>query len=198
MGIICIAVFVINGQVISEKNRSIYSLIEKNNTLENELALFSFNDSVRTAVESNTSISGDIILETTKESSIYLSEIINENIVILKYSEISCNQCVENELFLLKNLIDLIGVENIIIIADYDDISQLFRFQRINNIEDVRIFISRNEDLNLFLEEPTTPYYFILDNSLRIKSFYMPDKEFSQMTLRYYRIISRHFFAGIP
>lgn len=196
LSIIAIVVIVINGITISQKNRSINNLIKKNNNLEQEFRMLSFNDSINLAIQSDYSIRFDKKLKTTKEASINLSGIITDNIVIFNYSKLSCNECIEDEMLLLRKLIHLIGIENVIIITDYNDISQLFRFQRINNIEDVQVYISENNTFSLTSNIYTFPYYVVIDKSLRIKSFFVPDKESNNMTLRYYRLISRHFFAS--
>ena len=191
--IISILLLILNGFAIKNKNERISSLLDDYSKLDNVLAHSSFNDSVNIVVQSRNFINS-LLLETAKGEVVDLEDLVSDNFLILKFSKLSCDQCVENELLLFRELVDKIGTKKVAIITDYDDISQLYRFQRINKIEDVRILISKNDDLNLFPEYNYPLYYLVLDRSLNVKSFYIPDKGFNQLTSRYYRLIARHFF----
>ena len=58
-----------------------------------------------------------IELKTIKGENIKLREILTARKLIIHYSKLSCNSCIENEFKLLKELAGKIGIENIIMIA---------------------------------------------------------------------------------
>lgn len=194
VGVLSVILFIYNGFVIFKKNNQIKSLIEQSQYLSQSLSTYEFNDSIRSVIQRSKLIDPELELFSLADSSLKLKDIIDGPKLIIKYSKISCSPCVENEFILIKENLDILGVENIAIITDYDDISQLFRFIRINRIENLRVYVSKNQGLNIISDLNAIPYYFILDKSLSIQSLFVPNRECNEITKRYFRLISILFF----
>jgi hypothetical protein len=105
-----------------------------------------------------------------------LSLLNSENTMFFKYSKLSCNICVEQQMKILK----LISQENIntkfILLTNYDDISNLYKFKRINNIELMFYNLKENHMLP-FLDSLNIPYYFTLQNNMMINELFVPEKK---------------------
>ena len=134
-----------------------------------------------------------ILLEPATGNNIKLSDLISGPKLILRYSELNCDVCVNQEVKNLKNLEKEIGRENIIIIASYNDPKHLNLFRRINQVE-AEIYNIGEGKLNIPLETANAPFLFVLDPSLITKTVFMPSKEIPEMSETYYKLIISKFF----
>jgi len=87
-----------------------------------------------------------------------------------------------------------IGANNIVMITDYENTGNLFRFLRINQMEDFDVYLTQDHELQSVLEFHNMPYYFILDSRLILKSIFIPNKEDNEFTKSYFNSITKYFF----
>jgi hypothetical protein len=115
--------------------------------------------------------------------------------LIFRYSEKNCDVCIDSVLVCLKKYSGSIGVENIILLASYEDITDLKLFRKFNKIG-FEIFNALNID-ELPIERLNTPYLFILDNTLRANCIFIPEKTIQKRTDSYFQVILKRYFYKI-
>lgn len=118
-----------------------------------------------------------------------LKSVVKRPKLIMRFSDINCNTCVEQELENLRKFFPAPhNSMNIMILATYRNIADLLKFKRINAI-DYELFAIDKNQLELSGEANSTPYMFILDSSLRVSFPFVPTKEFPDCSIGYYKAI---------
>jgi len=165
------------------------------NTQNIKIKHYQYNDIVNTQLTSTLiNIDSTTIIETLYSEKILFREIVNEYLVVFRYSNISCGSCVDSEVLLLRQLVNQVGLENVLIVTDNEDTGQIFRYKRMHKIIDVNTVISNDDNLNIFTHEYSIPYYFIIDSNLLIRSVYIPHSELNELTIQWYNKIENIFF----
>ena len=107
------------------------------------------------------------------------------------YSEINCLTCVESEIKRLKKIESDIGVDNILILVDYELERDYRLFMRINNIAFKTLKINKS-NIPICIENLKMPFYFIAKNSTcaeiksaLIKLVFIPEKQ-NSINTEYY------------
>lgn len=111
-----------------------------------------------------------------------LKAIIDKPKLVLRYSELNCNVCVDTLLSCLNQRFAKLGMEHLLILATYHDERNYRIFKRINQIKEMYLIDSI---VGSRLEEENIPYLFFVDNDYRIKYPFIPHKEVMQETHKY-------------
>jgi hypothetical protein len=114
--------------------------------------------------------------------------------VIIRFSELGCNLCIEEELSLIKEYVSKIGNKNIIILTNHSNVRRLLNFKISNNIN-FDIFSCNN--IGIPFEKENRLFVFVSDSSLLIKNFFIPEKSFPKLSKEYYLTISKKYFSPI-
>lgn len=131
----------------------------------------------------DTRISKELILTDEKGVEYSIKDKLNTKKIVFRYSELQCNVCVEKQIGSLKKYKDKIGIDNILILADYSNYRNLILFKRMNSL-DIPVY-NLSEKMSLELEKKDLPYFFIADNSLIAKDYFIPIKEIKNYTDNY-------------
>jgi hypothetical protein len=141
----------------------------------------------------NYRLDADILLEDEKGLKISLSKVIGDNRkLILRYSDVNCNACVDHQLKYLKNVAAQIGDTSIFILATYKNKRDLEIFKRINGIK-FPVYNTLNGGINLPIEKYETPYLFITDKSHLVYMVHVPVKEVPQLSTLYTAVVVEKF-----
>jgi hypothetical protein len=110
--------------------------------------------------------------------------------LVFRFSEFSCNTCIDREIANLKQLASSIGKENIVLLATYSSIRDLAVFKRINHL-DLPIY---NIPQNVFSTDQVGGTFLFIANTQQ-KAFmpFIPDKEDGNLSLEYYKFIAPLF-----
>ena len=114
-------------------------------------------------------IISDVFLTCPSYDSILISRVINSAKLVYRFYKSSCVQCVEEELDIAKILADSIGVNNIIILSDYDNINMLSALINRKNIKSPYFIFNKKFELPIEDDENAIPSFFLLDANLRTK-----------------------------
>lgn len=144
----------------------------------------------------NSSLSPAILLRTESGDTIALKQLVKDSAkLIFKYSEITCNSCVDNEVNNLVNFARNNDSKTIIVIGEYSNIRELNIFKRINKI-DLPVY-------NLISSESFTkvnlnglPLLFVLSPDLVISNVYIPLKELPKLSRPYYSSIAKLLYSN--
>jgi len=117
----------------------------------------------------NSLISNPVLLDENGDTC-RLSDLIREKTLIVRYSHLSCDQCVDS----IFSIINSMPFDNCLILAEYDNPQSLGAFYRTNQPEypllNCKEAITSFDTLNI-------PYVFLTDTSLRLSSLFVPVKE---------------------
>lgn len=163
-----------NRQIVEELHASISSIYPKNLYIQYSMEGKSLRDSTFI-----TDINGN---------SKQLKDVIDSHRLVLRFSDINCNTCVEQEINNLRKFFSSPKNKSIMILATYRSMADLLKFKRINAIEFELYTISENQ-LPLLGEQISAPYMFVIDESLQVKFPFIPSKEFPDCSLSYYKAL---------
>jgi len=109
----------------------------------------------------NKVIDGSIELRSESGDILKLSDLVSQKPkLILRYSELQCDMCIDHSLVYLKRIADSIGRKNILILASYNSMRDLAIFKRINSI-DLPVFQIAEKGLDIPIENYDTPYLLL-------------------------------------
>lgn len=117
-----------------------------------------------------------------------IKELINETKLILRYSDLNCHTCIDEQIKNLNKYSDSLGSGRILLFTTYQSAVYMRQFKKANKIK-LPIY---NLDYNASkkLKDIGTPYMFILSpENLKIQSMYVPQKEIPQLTDNYLKMI---------
>lgn len=114
----------------------------------------------------------------------------DNNKLVFRIPEYSCSSCVNREIGLLKDFIQSIGVDKVLIVTGYSDPRDLEVFKNhlpveINTINIPNIYIPA--------EEHDKPYYFMIDRSNKIFNMFFPLKINDTLSKIYLESIKERF-----
>ena len=101
--------------------------------------------------------------------SISLKKLISGKKLVYRFYSSSCVQCIEEELDIVNQLADSIGVNNIIIISDYENINILTAIAVRKNIKSPFFIYRKKFELPIEFDPSSIPSFFVLDTMLRTK-----------------------------
>lgn len=111
--------------------------------------------------------------------------------LILRFSEISCNVCIDSQIDLVKKFVSMTDQSKFALIVTYENAEHMNRFKRLNDI-DYEIFNFSGSLTGS--QESEFPFYFILDQGYFIKDTFIPIKELPGLTENYFnQMVIKHF-----
>lgn len=122
-----------------------------------------------------------------------LSDIISSPKLILRYSEMNCDVCIETQVRNLNRLADSVGVRQIVLLVTYRDSKNIKRFIETHRVK-FAVYKLDNE-LASTLADIEMPYYFVLTpDEGRVQCMFIPHKENPELTKYYLNQIKSKFF----
>jgi hypothetical protein len=142
---------------------------------------------------SENSVIDNIYGNTGEYESADLKSLLSDNIkLVFRYNENHCNSCVEEALKPLMEISAKIGVDNILILTSYRNVRTMQIYVK-KYAPGITVFNS-NEVLNLPIEKQNTPYFFVIDNTLKTQLVFVPVKEIHGYTREYLNILHQRYF----
>lgn len=122
-----------------------------------------------------------------------IMDIVNGNRLVLRYSELNCGVCVEEQIKTLNQYASSIGVNNILLLTTYQSEIYMRRFKKANRIKFPIYKLSSQGD-SIF-KDLGLPYFFTLTpNDNRISNMYIPLEENPEHTNKYLDKIRNDYF----
>ncbi len=142
---------------------------------------------------SGTKMSADFNVVDIGENKKKISEVISDNTLILRYSEMHCEVCVDSIVKRLNVYKDSIGLQNIVLLTTSQNFGYMRRFKKINRIP-FGIY-NIDEALDSVLVDIGMPYLFVYSTlSKRINNMFIPQKEDPQLTDEYLHSILMKYY----
>lgn len=128
----------------------------------------------------------------------FLARAVTSPKLVVRYSDVNCNTCVDSLFTSLAGFSDRIGEENVIIMASYHNRRDLFVWKRLNNIR-YNVFQVPHDQMGLEIEKKNIPFVFILlPGNGAVHQIFLPMKENTERTRVYLEFIARRFFDKRP
>lgn len=123
-----------------------------------------------------------------------LKEIIGKRKVVLRFSELNCQTCINEQVRLLVSYSDSIHANNVILLTTFQNIEYMKRFRKITKLK-MDIY-NLSPSLNRELIDIGIPYFVILDNaSSRINNAFVTSGNDEEQTYMYLNHIKRAYFT---
>lgn len=137
----------------------------------------------------------DLIVYDINNNKIKLGDIVNENKLILRYSNLNCNTCIEEQIKNINKYQDSIGIQKIILLTTYQNTVYMDRFRKINKVK-IKIY-NLGEMLDKEINDIGFPYFFVLEeNTMRINCTFIPQKDKNDLTNSYIENIQKKYFIS--
>lgn len=139
-------------------------------------------------------LSDSLLLTDVNGLKVKLRDVINENKLILRYSELNCQTCVDEQINNLNTYADSIGVDRILLFTNYETDVYMRRFKKLNKIKFA--IYNMKTDANKLLKDIGLPYMFVLSPNIkmRVQYMYIPQKEIPLLTSSYLKMVKDKFF----
>lgn len=111
--------------------------------------------------------------------------------IVLQYSELTCNICVDTALAYFMDFSKQIGEENTMLLVRYKSSGFLNQFIRLNHVHMHHLYKVITEDKE---DTDDEPYLFIMDHDFHQKDVFYPMKEIPEFTHRYYKAMFDKYF----
>ena len=111
---------------------------------------------------------------------------------ICRFSELNCQECTIYSILKTISHSDSIGKNNIVFWGDYENSKNLSVVKERLGIGDMNVY--NLPYINIPAERIGTPYYFVIDTTLTMSDFFIPDRSFPGLTDHYFEIIKKKYF----
>lgn len=108
--------------------------------------------------------------------------------MIVRYSELNCQSCVDSLLFYAGQFANKVGCENVQVWATYSNRRNFSLTERLNK---KAIDILDARDFSFGLDSINVPYMFILNSDMTISNVFIPHKEFPDSYDWYFSIVEK-------
>jgi len=112
-------------------------------------------------------------------------------ILVCRFSKMHCESCVSSSIEKLRVWVDSKRIDNVLFLGNYQNNRIFKRTVPLYGIKEMNVFNSPS--LNIPIDELGYPYYFVLDNDMRISNIFVPDKGTPNITYKYLTNIQKRF-----
>jgi len=120
-----------------------------------------------------------------------LSELNCNGCLFFRYSELSCKTCVDETIQIMKESLGIHFMENKLVVLVESSSARITRvFKEINGLENVEVWLTTDSVISE-IEAFYTPYFFILDESMRITSLKIVIQQLPVETKSYLRTVRK-------
>jgi hypothetical protein len=116
--------------------------------------------------------------------------------LIFYYPRNSCEPCIDIIITQIKNNIDKIGRDNVVVISEFANIRDLALFIRMNGLSEISVFSLLSKEFVVPEDEYHIPYLFVTDSTLKTKYFFLPDKDYPSLSVKYFELLNKKVFSG--
>lgn len=121
-----------------------------------------------------------------------LKEIIGKRKIILRFSDVNCQTCIDEQVKLLMSFADSVQ-NNIVLLTTFQSLKYMKRFKKIANLK-MDIY-NLSKSLGNKLIDVGIPYFVILDNiSSRLTNVFITSNKSKEQTCMYFDYIKRNYF----
>lgn len=136
--------------------------------------------------KTNNIVLDDFLVVNEQKDTLNISQLVDSEKLIYRFSELHCDVCVINEFKNLKESLTQKELQNVVILSSYNNLRNLYIFKRINSLKNFEVYnVVNNVIGNFEIEELGYPYFFCLNRNLIINNSFIPNKNDDQRTINY-------------
>lgn len=125
----------------------------------------------------------------TEKSNLSLSNLVKDKpILIYRYSDTSCQPCIDEHLILLKK--NFKESDPIIILGSFQS-RKYYLIIKKNKVRDFVLYSIPINSLNIDIDQYGLPYCFILHPNMKISNVFIPDQNNPEYTRQYFEAVKR-------
>ena len=179
------------------KNRKISNVLVSNINIANGLnsEIENLNKKAKIQIENNFfSLDKGIILINMKGDTFKLEDVISDKMLVFRYSMLNCGACIQKEFENINytKFDKELQRKNIMFIAFYQEIRDLIVTYRSLKL-DIPIYIISNNELGMPIEKNNIPFYFAINENLKVNYVFIPERDKNELTLQYLNSIKNYF-----
>lgn len=114
----------------------------------------------------------------------------NRSKLVFFINNLRCDGCINSELNFLDKTLDVLKREDIIIISNYPNINNLRVIKNKYNINYDSYNIVSNDSIPIYLRSQNSPAIFVINQDLKLNSFFIPNNLSPNTTINYYNNIN--------
>lgn len=111
--------------------------------------------------------------------------------IIVFFSSNQCSYCIDHVLNSLKKFENIINNDKIIMIGEFQNKIDYYKFKKINKIKVSFFYTLPLKGFNLPVNELNTPYVILANSSLKPQSIFVPEKEIPKRTDVYFALMAK-------
>ena len=116
-----------------------------------------------------------------------------DNLLICRFSELHCQECVTYSILKLIKMSENTGKNHIVFLGSYENNKSMNIMKKYLGLQDRPIYNVLNLDIPA--EEIGLPYYFTVDKTFKISNLFVPDKLLPNLTNNYLEMINKRYFT---
>lgn len=123
-------------------------------------------------ISDDAKLKGELRIQNENDSFSNLNSIVSKPTLILRYSELNCQSCVD---IIISSLLSdsSFNVNNTLLLGYYREPTYLYQFKRVNRIN---FPIYNIKEIGLPPDTLNMPYFFILDQNLTTHNVFIPEE----------------------
>lgn len=178
-------------------NRKISVVLESNINIVNGLnsEIENLNKKAKIQIENNFfSLDKGIKLINLRGDTLKLEDVISDKTLVFRYSMLNCGACIQKEFenIIYTNFDRELQKKNIIFIAFYQELRDLIVTYRSLKL-DIPIYIVSNNELGMPIEKNNNiPFYFAINENLKVNYVFIPERDKDELTLQYLKSIKNY------
>jgi len=171
-----------------DSTESIQKLENKYSLIKNHLFIQYQNESIP--------IDSTIMVRNSNYEKLELSQVIgNQPKLIFRLSERHCSTCLNQEIQIIKSIIDQTQSQDIVILASFGAFESFKAFSRIKGLNNF-MYLVQEDKLNAPIESLNIPYVFVLGNkSYQMNMTFVPMEGYPEISKEYYSIVFSRVFG---
>lgn len=127
-----------------------------------------------------------INIEDSNDNEVSFDTVFNKRKLVVRYSSLNCNACVDSLIKYTKQLSNEIGRDKIVVCAKYENKRDFHLLSRINK-NDLDIY--QVDSLLLNIESKGIPYMFVVNEDYSVSHTFIPHKEYPEMIKWFFDVI---------
>ncbi|MFR8835272.1 hypothetical protein [Bacteroides sp. CG01] len=131
-------------------------------------------------------LDSEILLVENESKEYILSDIVKEKTLVIRFSQLNCQACIEA----IKPLLKKVNIKQVVFLVTYTNKKFLKEFKKEIDQEDWRFF--QVNSLYVPVEDLNSPYFFVLDEKMSLNYVFIPHKEMLDQIERYFEIVEQH------
>lgn len=142
---------------------------------------------------SSLQVTGDLLEDQSPHS---LADLIGQDHkLVMRYSELHCDVCVDETMKQLKRFTEEIGQDQVLLISSYANPRDMYTFKRLNQIQ-LPLYNLGEQKLDLRAEEADVPYLFVIGPDQKVDLVFLAYKEAPELLSRYLNIVKGKYFQS--